>query len=154
MEGKMKIAEALSLRAELQKRIAQLRQRLVDNAKVQEGDTNIEDSSCLLVELENCIQQYQEIIARINLTNATIKLDGISLTEMIAKKDAQSLKVSVLRELLSAAREKINRYSNTEIRIISTVDIADLQKEVDRNSKELRELDCQLQQANWLNELI
>lgn len=150
----MKLAEALSLRADLQKRIAQLRQRLVDNAKMQEGDTTVENPNDLIVELEGCIAEYQEIIARINHSNTLIKIDGMALTDIIAKKDAQSLKLSILRDLLSAAREKIDRYSNKEIRILSAVDITSLQKQVDVQSKALRELDCKLQEANWLNELI
>jgi len=36
----MKLAEALTLRADLQKRIAQLKERLLINAKVQEGDSH------------------------------------------------------------------------------------------------------------------
>jgi hypothetical protein len=34
----MKVAEALALRADLQRRLEQLKQRLVKNARVQEGD--------------------------------------------------------------------------------------------------------------------
>jgi hypothetical protein len=34
----MKIAEGLALRADLQKRMEQLKQRLVKNARIQEGD--------------------------------------------------------------------------------------------------------------------
>jgi len=39
----MKIAEALALRADLQKRLEQLKQRLVKNARIQEGDAPEED---------------------------------------------------------------------------------------------------------------
>lgn len=34
----MKLAEALSIRADLQKRVAQLKERIKESAKVQEGD--------------------------------------------------------------------------------------------------------------------
>lgn len=47
----MKLAEALNLRADLQKRIANLRERLIKNAKVQEGDTPSEDPNMLLLSL-------------------------------------------------------------------------------------------------------
>ena len=40
----MKLAEALALRADLQRRLEQLKQRLIKNARVQEGDTPEEDS--------------------------------------------------------------------------------------------------------------
>ncbi|MEM8557071.1 MAG: hypothetical protein AAGG50_04525, partial [Bacteroidota bacterium] len=38
----MKLAEALILRADLQKRLAQLRQRVMQNVKTQEGDAPAE----------------------------------------------------------------------------------------------------------------
>ena len=43
----MKLAEALNLRADLQKRIAQLKERLANNVKVQEGDSPAEDPKAL-----------------------------------------------------------------------------------------------------------
>ena len=41
-----------------------------------------------------------------------------------------------------------------EIKIYSTVPVAALQKQVDGLSKQLRELDVQIQSANWTTELI
>ena len=48
----MKLAEALILRADYQKRLEQLKQRLVRNAKVQEGDSPAENPPTLIEELE------------------------------------------------------------------------------------------------------
>ena len=45
----MKLAEALALRAETKRRIEQLRSRIVDNARYQEGETPSEDAAALLV---------------------------------------------------------------------------------------------------------
>ena len=39
----MKLAEALSVRADLQRRISQLKSRLKDSSKIQEGDTPAEN---------------------------------------------------------------------------------------------------------------
>ena len=47
----MKLAEALNQRADLQKRIAQLRERLSNNVKVQEGDQPAENPEDLFKEL-------------------------------------------------------------------------------------------------------
>mgnify|MGYP001302633714 CR=1 FL=1 len=47
----MKLAEALSLRADLQKRVIQLKVRLKDSAKIQEGDEPAEDVKELYPEL-------------------------------------------------------------------------------------------------------
>lgn len=150
----MKLAEALHLRADLQKRIAQTGERLKQNAKVQEGDSPAENPQELLEELDRDTQQLQELIAQINLTNSRTVSEGTTLTEMIARKDVLSLKTSVLRGFLQQASEKIERYSMKEIRIISTVNVRELQKQVDDMSQELRLLDVNIQSLNWTVDLI
>ena len=47
-----------------------------------------------------------------------------------------------------------NGHSAKEIRVVSTVNVRDLQKQVDGLSKELRELDVRIQRLNWAVELI
>ena len=70
----MKIAEALALRADLQRRLEQLKQRLVKNARIQEGDKPEEDPVELQSELERSAQELTVIIQRINRTNAAARL--------------------------------------------------------------------------------
>ena len=67
----MKLAEALNLRADLQKRIAALKERLIRNAKVQEGDVPAEDPVILLKELDNNIIELEKLIKSINKTNSS-----------------------------------------------------------------------------------
>ncbi|MBQ2767293.1 MAG: DIP1984 family protein [Clostridia bacterium] len=153
----MKLAEALSLRADLQRRIAALRERLKQNARVQEGDSPAEDPEELLGELSAATDDLEGLMASINLTNcetyAVWEDSRLTLTEMIARRDALGLKISVLRDFLAAASAKIDRYSAKEIRLLSTVSVADLQKQVDNLSRELRLLDVELQRMNWITEL-
>ena len=47
----MKLAEALSRRKDLQKRIAQLRSRIAANVRVQEGEQPLENPAELRIEL-------------------------------------------------------------------------------------------------------
>lgn len=150
----MKLAEALTLRADLQRKIAQLKVRLLNNAKTQEGELPAEDPKALLEELNDCLKQYEELVFRINHTNCVIESEGLSLTQIIAKKDALTMKVNILRDFLESASEKIDRYSQKEIKIISTVNVSVLQKELDQYSKTLRELDTRLQSMNWTTDLI
>ena len=150
----MKLAEALTLRADLQKRIAQLRVRLNANSKIQEGDTPAEEPKELLEELNRNILEYEELIRRINYTNCNVEEDGMTLTDMIAKRDTMSLKLSILRDFLAQASEKVNRYSNNEIKIVSTVNVREMQKQIDKESKELRELDTKIQGINWTRDLM
>ena len=149
----MKLAEALNLRADLQKRVAQLRERLNNNVKVQEGDQPAEAPADLFAELESVTLQLKDLVYRINKTNLDTLCEERSLTEMIAEKDMLALRISVLREALENANVRSDRYSRNEIKFVRTIDIAKLQKDIDDQSKALRELDARLQQANWSTEL-
>lgn len=150
----MKIAEALILRADIQKRIAQLKTRLNNNAKVQENEEPAENPELLLTELENLISQLNDLIVKINRTNTLSKIDGISLVELIAKKDTLSQKAGILREFIEIASQKVDLYSTTEIKVFSTVNVPEHQKKLDKLSKEIRETDTKLQQANWTIDLV
>ncbi len=150
----MKLATALSERADLQKRIADLGNRLKFNAKIQEGEKPSEDPQVLLAELERDFERLEELIARINHTNNQTRYGEVTLTDLIAKRDCLNSKIRTMRAFLDSASEKVTRYSKTEIRIMSTVSVAELQKQVDRLSKELRETDETIQGLNWTTELI
>ena len=150
----MKLATALSERADLQRRISELGMRLNNNAKVQEGESPSEDPAALLSELDADFVRLEELVSRINLTNNATKSGGKTLTELIAKRDCLKQRISVMSSFLDCSSEKVNRYSKTEIKIISTVNVTALQKEVDCLSRQLRETDELIQGLNWTTELI
>ncbi len=150
----MKLATALSERADLQRRISELSVRLNNNSKVQEGEQPSEDPKELLRELDQDFQRLEELIAKINHTNNETKQNGASLTDLLAKRDCLKQRVSIMRSFLDNASEKVNRYSKAEIKILSTVSVSKLQSEVDALSKKLRETDEQIQGLNWTTELI
>ena len=149
----MKLAEALILRADLQKRIEQLRTRLNNNAKVQENDIPAENPENLLTELDDCVIQLTSLIKRINRTNCNSFSGNISLSDMIAERDILTLKAGILRNFIEIAGRYVELYSNKEIRILSTVDVPSLQKELDDLSKKIRETDTELQRSNWNTDL-
>ncbi len=150
----MKLATALSERADIQRRLSQLQTRLNNNAKVQEGEEPAEDPKALLQELNGMLQRLEWLMARINLTNSATLVEGKSLTELLARRDCLSKRLSVMRAFLDNASAKTERYSQKEIKILSTVKVAQLQKELDADSKALRQLDEQIQSLNWTTELI
>lgn len=150
----MKLATALTERADLQRRIAELGGRLDDNAKTQEGEKPAEDPAVLLAELDEDVKRLEELVTRINLTNSATKKDGITLTALLSKRDALAKRLEIMRSFLSSASRKVDRFTRTEIKIVSSVDVAALQKECDGYSKELRTLDETVQELNWTTELI
>ena len=150
----MKLAEALNQRADLQKRIAQLRERISNNVKVQEGDQPAEKPEDLFTDLDKSLKELESLIVRINRTNQETTWEGKTLTEMIAAKDVLSLHLSTLRAILDEANVRSDRFSRNEIKFVRTIDVNELQKRVDDRSRELRELDSRLQQANWMTDLL
>ena len=150
----MKLAEALNLRADLQRRIANLKERLIMNAKVQDGESPAEEPNMLLKELTGNINELENLIKAINKTNSSTYIDNESIADIIAKRDTLGLKLSILRSFVNESAKKIDRYSNKEIRILSTIDIAEKQKEIDNLSKEYRLIDTKLQGLNWTTDLL
>lgn len=53
----MKLAEALSVRADLQKKGEQLKSRMKDSAKTQEDDKPVEDVAALSQELDSVLDK-------------------------------------------------------------------------------------------------
>ena len=149
----MKLAEALLERADLQKRLAQMGGRLNNNARVQEGEKPAEDPKALLKEQEALTARLETLVAQINLTNSAALIDGLPMTVFLARRDARREQLQQLRNFLDAASSLSDRARQSEIKIISTVDVAKLQKELDQKSKALRELDAKIQSANWIMDL-
>ena len=79
--------------------------------------------------------------------------EGENLTQMIVRKDALKLRLSVMRDLLKHVVEN-ERYARLEIRYVRTVDVGELRKVTDNYSKQLRNLDMRLQSLNWSVDLI
>lgn len=151
----MKLAEALSLRKDLQKRIAQLQSRIVNNVKVQEGDEPLENPDDLMGELDANLKQLEELIWRINATNMQCRnAKGESLTQLMARRDVLTMRVNTLRNVFNTASESQSRYSQSEIKMVTVVDVKKLGKKVDNLSAKLRVLDMEIQALNFSSELI
>lgn len=150
----MKLAEALQERADLNRNIEQLRARLVNNAIVQENEKPAEDPKALIKELDSSVERLEELMHRINRTNCATVSDGKTITELIARKDALRVKISVYKDLVANASQTARRARMTEIKILSTVDVKKLQKQIDDMSKELRITDNTIQSLNWSTELL
>lgn len=150
----MKLAEALQERADLNRNIEQLKKRLLHNVLVQEGEQPVEEPVKLKKELDDCIVRLSYLITHINETNSKTFIEGESLTEWIARKDALLVKISTYKDIVYTASQTAYRARNTEIKIKSSISVAKWQNEIDKMSKELRILDNKLQEYNWKTELV
>jgi hypothetical protein len=150
----MKIAEALALRADFQKRLEQLKHRLVKNARIQEGDEPEEDPTELQAEFEKSARELTLLIQRINRTNAASPFGDGTLADSLGVRDVLKIRYNAYRELANAASTSQGRTTRSEVKFISTVSVAAIQRKADDLAREYRELDTRIQEADWLTTLL
>ena len=95
----------------------------------------------------------EKLIVRINLTNSVETVEGKTLTELIAQRDVLKQKIATYRNVVNEASSNTSRATRTEIKVLPTINVESFQKDIDRMSKQLRELDNKIQEANWTIEL-
>jgi hypothetical protein len=156
----MKLAEALSLRSDAQKRLAQLQARAVGAARYQEGEQPAENAVELLGQARAVTEEIEVLIRRINRTNAAAELDaGVTLTDAIARRDSLAMRrkrVTAVAGAASGSSERSPgwaRQLRSELRHVTDVPVAELRREADDLARQYRELDVRLQEANWSTDL-
>jgi hypothetical protein len=150
----MKLAEALIVRADTQKKLDSLRQRIGRNAVVQEGNQPHEDPNDLLREAFGVLHQLKELIQKINEANAANRLpDGRTITEAIAQRDELTQQHSILQHAITSSIRDPERYSMSEIKWVACIDVRSLQKQSDDIARHIRELNLFIQETNWKTDL-
>jgi hypothetical protein len=156
----MKLAEALALRSDAQKRLAQLQSRAVTSARYQEGEEPAESSGDLLAEARAVVDEIESLVRAINRTNAATELEpGLTITDAIARRDALALRrklVSAVADAAAGRGDRLGGWSRqlrSELRQLTDVPVGDLRREADDVARQYRELDVRLQEANWTTEV-
>ena len=154
----MKLAEALALRADAARRAEQLKARIVANARYQEGEEPSEDASALLTEAGAVLDQLEDLIRRINRTNAAAVIgpDG-TLSDALARRDVLRLRHAVVTAAADAAAGKNTGYQRqlrSELKMLSALPVAALRAQSDELSRRIREIDVRIQRANWEVDLL
>lgn len=156
----MKLAEALGLRGDAQKRLAQVQARAVSVARYQEGELPPESAMELLAQAREITVQIEELIRRINRTNAATELEpGVTITDGIARRDALALRRKLVTAVANAAsgiqqgEMGWGRQLRSELRQLTDVPVAELRREADDLARQYRELDMRIQEANWATEV-
>lgn len=151
----MKLAEALSIRSQLVNKVTQLRLRLNDCVKIQEGDELAETPQQVLDELDTTLAKLRQMIYAINMTNAlTVDENGRNITSLIADRDTLRQRVNILNSAIETLTQKENRYNRSEIRYVRTVDVTVLRKLYNESATKLRNLDLHIQALGFTTDLI
>ena len=151
----MKLAEALLIRSDMQKKLAQLKGRIRNNVKVQDGDTPSEDPNALMIEASQIISELSNLIERIHRTNAITQTDkGQSMLTLLVERDTLEMRHKLLIEAIEAADTEADRYSHREIKWNIIVSVAGLQKQADDIAMKLRKINIVIQSNNWQIDLL
>ncbi|MFI2620133.1 DIP1984 family protein [Streptomyces sp. NPDC018584] len=155
----MKLAEALAARADATRRVEQLRARIVSSARYQEGETPAEDAAQLLAEVTEVLGSLEDLIRRINRTNAATDMgeDG-TLTDALARRDVLRLRHSVVTAAADAAagtgERGYGRQLRSELVMLAALPVAELRGQADALARDIREIDVRIQRANWEVDLL
>lgn len=150
----MKLAEALLLRADLQKKLVSLQTRVQKYTVVQEGERPAEDPNEILKQVGEVAGQLHRLVFAINTANLQSAIaSGESITEALAKRDSLIIHHKVLVGVVDSCTKPVERYGVKEIRWLVTVDVPALQRQIDDVAKQIRELNAAIQEAGWRVEI-
>ncbi len=150
----MKLAEALNLRSDLQKRIAALRKRVAACSVVQEGEQAAEDPLELIDKCKHTLDALEQLTCAINRVNSNYRTpQGQTLTELLARRDNLLQLHSVLNDAAEDTRRDPDRFGLREIKWVAILDVADLHDRCDDLGRQIRDLNNTIQAINWLVEM-
>jgi len=151
----MKLAEALVERKAIKNKMEELKKRIYQNSQVQEGDEPTELPLALIQQLYKEAEEFEKLVIQINTTNINTELsNGMNMMEALIKRDMLRYKYYIHNNLADKATPSTDRYSQREIKFVSTVDITEVRSKADEIAKESRLLDMKIQEANWSIDLV
>jgi hypothetical protein len=117
-----------------------------------------EDAAGLLAEADRVLAELEDLIRRINRTNAVTAVDEqMTLTDAIARRDVLRLRHALYTAVADAASGRAGpaaaRQMRSELRLVAAVPVGELRDRADEAAKQCRELDIRIQRVNWEAEL-
>lgn len=156
----MKLAEALLPRADRNRTLEQLKQRIQVSARYQEGEKPPEDARDLVAAASSVLDELEALIRTINRTNSgTTMPDGRTVTDALAERDVLRLRYSLLKVSADAASGAVHQHAGfmrttrSELKYLRALDVKGLRAQAADLARRYRELDTQIQRVNWTTEL-
>jgi len=154
----VKVSEALAERADVVRRMGEVKSRAVRCARYQEGEEPQESAIQLLDRYLALARRLRELTVRLNTTNlSTVLPNGISVTAAIARRDVLSVTRKTVSEVADAAGPESDRYGfgrrRSELASKTDLNVPDLRRQADDLAREFRELDNMIQASNFSTDL-
>lgn len=151
----MKLAEALVLRADLQKKLENLKKRLANSVLKLDDIQVIEDPAILKLEADETIAILYSLIDRIYRTNQSVILpSGQSMVTVLAKRDELVERRKLLDYIINKSLPDSGLYFNERGKWQPAIDISAYQKQMNDIAMQIRRLNLGIQQTNWQVDLV
>ncbi len=125
------------------------------NAKILHGDIPAEDPSTLLADVSTTLNVLEDLNKRIQLTQGQTLLEsGKTLADAIVERDILAQKRFIYQSLVAAASSTGKQPHGNELRWLRTVNVSQLQHQIEQIAKEHQLLDIRIQKAGWTTELL
>lgn len=150
----MKIAEALALRASVQKNLGWIKDQFKNNARVTAGRRPVEEPDELLQRMDIEARHLERLLTRINRTNLAVRdSQGVTLTELLARRDALRARQSIVVEAYQQGSSG-DGYLRNDAETVPALDMRALRERVGEVNTAVREINLRIQQLNWQADLL
>lgn len=154
----MKVSEALAERADVVRRMGEVKSRATRCARYQEGEEPQESALVLLERYLGLAKRLQVLTTQLNVTNlSTVLPNGMTVTAAIARRDVLSVTRKAVTEIADAAGPESDRYGfgrrRSELASKTDLRIPDLRQQADDLAREYQELDNMIQASNFATDL-
>lgn len=151
----MKLGEALSRRADLERKIKALKEQIGQNLFKQEDQAAVLDPAVLIREAEQAASELADLIRRINRTNAQTEVEaGQTLSDLLTERDCEKAKRAIYLAGVPAQGQTLFRGLRSELRMLPALDAAECQAKADKAAKRFRDIDAVIQERNWTTDLL
>ena len=107
------------------------------------------------MELERASDELLDLIQRINKTNsATVFAGPGTISDALAERDVLALQRTAYADLAQMGAITQGRITRSEVKYVSTINVAEIRKRADELAKNYRDLDARIQELNWQTELV
>lgn len=157
----MLLGEALEEVASLAKRAESLRGRACSNARYQEGEQPPENAGDLAQQASEALSHRESLARRIQQTNAQTLLnegtEGYYLSDALVERHTLAQLHSLYTSVADAASgDRYGygpRHSRSELKNVTDIDVNTMRGQADQIAIRMRQLNADIQQANWRTEL-
>jgi len=147
----MKLAALILEKSDIENKVSQLVTRINSCARIQEGDTAPEEPAELLEELNTVYKRLELVNNAITRANHSAKFSDNQpyLINALVARDVLAKKIGQLNSIVNSCGTQ-QRFARNEIKFVTNIDVVSLRAEIDKLTKEKRDLNAKIQELNWI----